>query len=404
MLTWLLFLVVAVCAVLLQRRSPPHDKPQPLISPTIEPPPSSFAPLKTTPSTPKQAPAEYLELLTSKRQQLIEEAFSGSGWNKIEEDENFVSEKKEHPGFSVPFLRGTGVVSASPLEIYTILDDISPDGPRSVLDPPYIGGRWLEDYGAIRSCHLEFSGLGPVQGRDFHILSFVDSCKDLPPVPSHLLPQGWCTDNTRRSIVEIDISSPFGSLATSPKFVRGHTEISGFILRPISHTSTGRTATLVSYLALVDLKGNIPGFILRRVVENQPRLVVRLQQLVARTALQVPNRLNWLRADSDSIHESKQQQQPSQRSDRFSHDLQPLTISSWGELALSTQKKFSVSPRLHTLTPDQQMCYRFVARNSLQALITDAQSWYGSCLLNHCLISPPNLNPRCIMEVCGTEA
>eukprot|EP00038_Savillea_parva_P001494 m.104335 g.104335 ORF g.104335 m.104335 type:complete len:1732 (-) comp10523_c0_seq1:284-5479(-) len=160
---------------------------------------------------------------------------------------------KVKPGSVV---RGRGRINGTVHAISKVLENPTS---KTRFDEKFISQRTVEHMNSKTAVLCEkFNGIWPVQGRDFCAIRYV-----------HDLPDGT------RVIAATDYPHP--DCPPTSDSVRASVELTGYVLRPIGPNGE---QTEVDYVAMSDLKGNVPSWIIKQVAKSQPLNIYRLGKVV----------------------------------------------------------------------------------------------------------------------------
>ncbi|KAL5483737.1 hypothetical protein EMCRGX_G020148 [Ephydatia muelleri] len=106
--------------------------------------------------------------------------------------------------------------------------------------------------------HLQYKGVWPTTGRDFAMVNF----------------QGRVDD---RTIIQGGTSIVDSRVPEDKAYVRGDCLVGGYVIKSVEGDPS---ASQVTYVGKLDLKGNIPAFVVNKAMASQPQCVNRLRGVV----------------------------------------------------------------------------------------------------------------------------
>ena len=241
-----------------------HTKPRPQLprplSVSSEPPLSAMGTNREGSSPTTLLDAKYFQVAEANAQKLVAAADGREreGWIAVgtTKDVNVMKKpagKGEPPINSV---KGVGLVKAPPTFIIRVLNDPSY---TTILDDMLKESRVI--YELSKSLHLVqllYKGMWPTAPRDFSVLSIQGEVDE----------RTWISSG-------ISIEDP--RIPEEKGYVRAQLDVGGYLIRSIPSEPE---MSEVTYVARVDLKGNIPAFAVNKVSQSQPLCVNRLRGLV----------------------------------------------------------------------------------------------------------------------------
>lgn len=254
--------IVSEPAIFEQTLDAAHAKPHPHLprplSVSSEP---SLSALGTEGSSPTAVlDAKYFQVAEASARKLVEAADGSEteGWLVVGTTKNVnvmkkPAEKGEPPINSV---KGVGLVKAPPTFIIRVLNDPSY---TTILDDMLKESRVLYDLSkSLHLVQLLYKGVWPTAPRDFSVLSI----------------QGEVDE---RTWISSGISVEDPRIPEEKGYVRAQLDVGGYLIRSVPSEPE---MSEVTYVARVDLKGNIPAFAVNKISQSQPLCVNRLRGLV----------------------------------------------------------------------------------------------------------------------------
>lgn len=243
----------------------PHPQPPHPLSVSSEPSLSALGTAGHTTSSSAASPtvvldAKYFKLAEASARKLVAAADGreSEGWIAIgtTKDVNVMKKpagKGEPPINSV---KGTGFVKAPPTFIIRVLNDPSY---TTVLDDMLKESRIIYDLSkSLHLVQLLYKGVWPTAPRDFSVLS----------IQGELDKRTWISSG-------ITVEDP--RIPEEKGYVRAQLDVGGYLIRSVP---SNPEMSEVTYVARVDLKGNIPAFAVNKISQSQPLCVNRLRGLV----------------------------------------------------------------------------------------------------------------------------
>ena len=244
-----------------------HPKPHPLgsVSAASEPALSTLPDRHPVPgggasATMATLDARYFGVAEASAQKLVEAADGQEreGWVMVGTTKDVKVMKKpagkdEPPVNSV---KGVGRVNAPPQFIVRVLHD-----PKytTVLDDMLKESRVKQELSkSLHLVHLLYKAVWPTAPREFTVLSILGQLDDRTWISS-----GVSVDDPR--------------MPPEKGYVRGQLEVGGYLIRSVP---SNPEVSEVTYVARVNLKGNIPAFAVNKISESQPLCVNRLRVLM----------------------------------------------------------------------------------------------------------------------------
>jgi hypothetical protein len=153
-------------------------------------------------------------------------------------------------------VKGVGFIKAPPTFIIRVLNDPSY---TTVLDDMLKESRIIYDLSkSLHLVHLLYKGVWPTAPRDFSVMSI----------------QGEVDE---RTWISSGISVEDPRIPEEKGYVRAQLDVGGYLIRSVP---SAPEMSEVTYVARVDLKGNIPAFAVNKISQSQPLCVNRLRGLV----------------------------------------------------------------------------------------------------------------------------
>ena len=242
----------------------PHPQPRPF-NVSSEPSLSTLATEGHAASSSATSPtseldAKYFEVAEASARKLVAAADGreSEGWIAIgtTKDVNVMKKPAEKGEPPINSVKGVGLVRAPPRFIIRVLNDPSY---TTVLDDMLKESRII--YELSKSLHLVqllYKGIWPTTPRDFSVLS----------IQGEIDERTWISSG-------ISIQDP--RIPEEKDYVRAQLDVGGYLIRSVPSKPE---MSEVTYVARVDLKGNIPAFAVNKISQSQPLCVNRLRGLV----------------------------------------------------------------------------------------------------------------------------
>ena len=260
--------IVSEPAIVEQTQETSHAKPHPQPLPfSVSSEPSlgtlaaeGHATSNSTASPTAVLDAKYFEVAEASARKLVAAADGREreGWIVVgtTKDVNVMKKpagKGEPPINSV---KGTGLVRAPPRFITRVLNDPSY---TTVLDDMLKESRIIHELSkSLHLVQLLYKGIWPTAPRDFSVLS----------IQGELDERTWISSG-------ISVEDP--RMPEEKGYVRAQLDVGGYVIRSVPSEPE---MSEVTYVARVDLKGNIPAFAVNKISQSQPLCVNRLRGLV----------------------------------------------------------------------------------------------------------------------------
>ena len=251
--------IVSEPAIFEQTREISHPKPHPQVPRPLH---VTSEPSLSTLGNPPTAvlDAKYFQVAEASAQKLVAAADGREreGWMVVgtTKDVNVMKKpagKGEPPINSV---KGVGLIKAPPTFIIRFLNDPSY---TTVLDDMLKESRIIYDLSkSLHLVQLLYKGVWPTAPRDFSVLSI----------------QGEVDE---RTWISSGISVEDPRIPEEKGYVRAQLDVGGYLIRSVPSEPE---VSEVTYVARVDLKGNIPAFAVNKISQSQPLCVNRLRGLV----------------------------------------------------------------------------------------------------------------------------
>jgi len=193
----------------------------------------------------------------------------GGDWEYIGEKLEVKRFKKTLPSNpSIIIIGGIGIIHTPPQYVYKTLTDLSRLKEwSSALEETRIIN---EPNKNITELYIGTRGKFPVAGRDFHLLVGKKHMRQ----PSQQDSRSNAADNRMYLVTVTSIESHTNVPEVYGK-VRGVLSSSGFIIKPHIVNGFQQPCSLVSYVAQIDLKGWIPGFLTNLITNYSPLPMVK---------------------------------------------------------------------------------------------------------------------------------
>lgn len=187
------------------------------------------------------------------------EATEGDGWVSEGVVNNVVVMKKP-PAVGEPPLtciKGTGTLQVPPEFVMVVLTD---DQYAQQLDDMLKDLRIVQEVipKTVGILHLQYKAVWPTSGRDFVLVNF----------------QGRVNDKT---LIQGGTSIVDPRVPEDKAYVRGDCIVGGYVIKKVEGNPN---ACEVTYVGKLDLKGNIPAFVVNKAMASQPQCVNRLRGIV----------------------------------------------------------------------------------------------------------------------------
>ena len=223
------------------------------------PPPGGMPPGVRTSST-ASLDASYIGLAETSAQKLVKEADGreSEGWIVMSTTKEVKVMKKPARKDEAPInsVKGIGIVKVPPPFIVRVLNDPSY---TTMLDDMLKESRIIKELSkSVHLVQLLYKPVWPTAARDFAVLSILGQLDDRTWISS-----GASVEDPR--------------MPPEKGYVRAQLDIGGYLIRSVP---SNPDISEVTYVARVDLKGNIPAFAVNKVSESQPLCVNRLRGLV----------------------------------------------------------------------------------------------------------------------------
>ena len=215
----------------------------------------------TTATSPTAAlDAQYFEVAEYNARKLVEAAEGGEmeGWVLVGITKDVKVMKKPAGKNELPInsVKGIGIVKTPPRFIIRVLNNPTY---TTILDDMLKESRVLQELSkSLHLVHLLYKAVWPTAPREFSVLSILGELDDRTWISS-----GVSVDDPR--------------IPAEKGYVRGHLDVGGYLIRSVP---SNPELSEVTYVARVDLKGNIPAFAVNKISESQPLCVNRLRGLV----------------------------------------------------------------------------------------------------------------------------
>jgi hypothetical protein len=247
--------------------------PSPILSPAFPMPGAGAATVPLTPNPaasfdasgfpPPIVPAspqhiEYFRMIAQTQRDVLREALAApdgdSGWVSVVEKNGVTICKKSVPGNPLNMMRGACVIRRSP---DSVLAMVTNKERKAEWDSLFRSARLVEELCPEYEIACdEYKAVWPTSPRDFCTVRGVARLAD-----GTIIAAGKSVTHPR---------CPEGN-----GFVRGNVHMAGFVLQPLSPSSTQ-----VIYLSNADVKGSLPTAIVNKVSMEQPMCVAGLRTLV----------------------------------------------------------------------------------------------------------------------------
>ena len=246
-------------AIFEQTQETSHPKPHPQVPRPLHV--SSESSLSTLGSSPTAVlDAKYFEVAEASAQKLVAAADGREreGWIVVgtTKDVNVMKKPAGRGEPPINSVKGVGLIKAPPTFIIRVLNDPSY---TTVLDDMLKESRII--YKLSKSLHLVqllYKGVWPTAPRDFSVLSI----------------QGEVDE---RTWISSGISVEDPRIPEEKGYVRAQLDVGGYLIRSVPSEPE---VSKVTYVARVDLKGNIPAFAVNKISQSQPLCVNRLRGLI----------------------------------------------------------------------------------------------------------------------------
>ena len=179
------------------------------------------------------------------------------GWTVVGTSKNIHIMKKVPAKGEVPIncVKGRGEINCPPDFVMRIIMDPSR---ASILDDMLKEMKTVEDISdAMQLVHLHYKAVWPTTARDFSIINVFGRIDSQTRV------------HAAKSVVDPRIPEEKG-------YVRGEVISGGYVIK--DYPGNPEKAEVI-YLTQVDLKGNVPAFIINKVTESQPQCVSHLRSI-----------------------------------------------------------------------------------------------------------------------------
>ena len=204
--------------------------------------------------------AKYFDVAEASAQKLVAAADGGEreGWVMVGTTKDVTVMKKPAARDEPPInsVKGVGIVKVPPRFIIRVLNNPSY---TTVLDDMLKESRVvLELSKSLHLVHLLYKAVWPTAPREFSVLSILGELDERTWISS-----GISVDDPR--------------ISPEKGYVRAQLDVGGYLIRSVP---SDPEISKVTYVARVDLKGNIPAFAVNKISESQPLCVNRLRGLV----------------------------------------------------------------------------------------------------------------------------
>lgn len=204
--------------------------------------------------------ARYVVLAETSAQKLVNEADGreSEGWVTVGTTKEVKVMKKPAKKDEAPVnsVKGIGVVKVPPTFIVRVLND---PNYTTLLDDMLKESRIIQEVSkSVHLVHLLYKPVWPTAARDFSVLSILGQLDD----------RTWISSGT-------SVEDP--RMPLEKGYVRAQLDIGGYLIRSVP---SNPDISEVTYVARVNLKGNIPAFAVNKISESQPLCVNRLRGLV----------------------------------------------------------------------------------------------------------------------------
>ena len=215
----------------------------------------------SSPSSPTAAlDARYFSLAESNALKLVAAADGREreGWAMVGKTKEVTVMKKPSGKDEPPVnsVKGVGLVNVPPRFIVRVLNDPSY---TTVLDDMLKESRVVHELSkSLHLVQLLYKAIWPTSPREFSVLSILGELDE----------RTWISSG-------ISVEDP--RISPEKGYVRAQLDVGGYLIRSVP---SDPEVSEVTYVARVDLKGNIPAFAVNKISESQPLCVNRLRGLV----------------------------------------------------------------------------------------------------------------------------
>ena len=205
---------------------------------------------------------KYTQLIKDSVKNFLKLAYGNSedGWQLVETKRGVEIMKMNIPNTSYTTVKGKGVINAPPSAVVEFIGLLERKGE---YDDMFERGEVVEQVDPfLYIWYQKFYGQWPTSARD--IVHF----SALRPLNAYSEKEGWIS--VAKSI-EHDKCPPVKGN------VRANLNLAGFVLE---RSKESPLSTVVTYVAQIDVMGNIPGFVLNMIATSQPLVVAGIREIM----------------------------------------------------------------------------------------------------------------------------
>lgn len=238
----------------------PEPHPQHPVSTLSEPNLVELSQNHTAASPTAALDARYFSVAEASAQKLVAAADGREreGWVMVGTTKEVTVMKKPAGKDEPPInsVKGVGLVKVPPRFIIRVLNDPSY---TTILDDMLKESRVLQELSkSLHLVQLLYKAVWPTAPREFSVLSILGQLDE----------RTWISSG-------ISVNDP--RIQPEKGYVRAQLDVGGYLIRSVP---SNPEVSEVTYVARVDLKGNIPAFAVNKISESQPLCVNRLRGLV----------------------------------------------------------------------------------------------------------------------------
>lgn len=183
------------------------------------------------------------------------------GWILSLESEGMTIYRKDIPGTPITYIKGSGIF---PVDAQAYLDILLDNNRKPEYDSMYKDGRVVEQVDERTTVVTQsFHAIWPTSARDF------------------LLIQHW-TKLPDGTLLSGGKSIEHPECPERKDHVRGQVYLGGFLMKPVSGSSSSNPQTEITYISKFDLRGNIPSRVVSLIARKQPLTTVTIAKLLTK--------------------------------------------------------------------------------------------------------------------------